>query len=80
MHFIAFEPQAKTHGVWLLFRFAGAQVYFIFLRCSSADCRHCFVFKVDEFGFQFKRCLRAFFDAFAAATTFVGVDYDVVFA
>ena len=44
------------------------------------DCCHGFVFEVNELGFQFKCCLRAFFDAFAAAVAFVRVDYDIVFA
>jgi hypothetical protein len=41
---------------------------------------HGFIFKVDEFGFQYERLLGAFLDAFATAAAFVRVDNYVVFA
>jgi hypothetical protein len=64
----------------VLFGFAGVAGVADFFAVLFFDCCYGFVFEVDEFCFELEGVLGAGLDAFAAAATFVGVDYDEVFA
>ncbi len=60
--------------------FAGGAGVLYFFSVFLCDGCNGFVFKVDEFGLQFKGCLGTFLCAFTTAAAFVRVYYDEVFA